>query len=443
MKYRVAFIALGCAKNLVNCEQMMAPVRDAGHILQSDPEGADVAVINTCGFIDSAKEEAISNILAMGELKQEGKLKKIIVTGCLSQRYAEEIEEELPEVDGILGTGSYSKIVEAIEQTMLGADYRSFEDIHAPVEEIDRVLTTPPWFAYLRIAEGCDNRCAYCIIPFLRGRFRSRRMEDIVNEAKGLAARGVKELIIVAQDITRYGIDLYGKRSLSALLRELCKLDFHWIRLHYLYPDELDDELICTIAEEPKILKYLDIPIQHCNDTVLKKMHRRGDKQFLLETFAKLKREIPNAVFRTSLITGLPGEGEEEFEELCEFLSEVKLQRAGVFSFSPQEGTEAATMEFVDTEEAQRRAELLVDVQSRIIDWYNEETLGEVLEILCEGFDPQAQMYVGRSYGESPDIDGRVYFTADAEIMAGTFVPVRITGVMDGELTGELWEVEA
>ena len=443
MKYRVAFIALGCAKNLVNCEQMMAQVRDAGHILQSDPEGADVAVINTCGFIDSAKEEAISNILAMGELKQEGKLKKLIVTGCLSQRYAEEIEEELPEVDGILGTGSYNKIVDAIEQTMLGADYRSFEDIHAPVEEIDRVLTTPPWFAYLRIAEGCDNRCAYCIIPFLRGRFRSRKMEDIVNEAKGLAARGVKELIIVAQDITRYGIDLYGKRSLSALLRELCKLDFHWIRLHYLYPDELDDELIRTIAEEPKILKYLDIPIQHCNDTVLKKMRRRGNKEFLLETFAKLKREIPNAVFRTSLITGLPGEGEEEFEELCEFLSEVKLQRAGVFSFSPQEGTEAATMEFVDTEEAQRRAELLVDVQSRIIDWYNEETLGQVLEILCEGFDPQAQMFVGRSYGESPDIDGRVYFTADAEIMAGTFVPVRITGVMDGELTGELWEVEA
>ncbi len=442
MKYRVAFIALGCAKNLVNCEQMMAQVRDAGHILQADPEGADVAVINTCGFIDSAKEEAISNILAMGELKQEGKLKKLIVTGCLSQRYAEEIEEELPEVDGILGTGSYNKIVDAIEQTMLGADYRSFEDIHAPVEEIDRVLTTPPWFAYLRIAEGCDNRCAYCIIPFLRGRFRSRRMEDIVNEAKGLAARGVKELIIVAQDITRYGIDLYGKRSLSALLRELCKLDFHWIRLHYLYPDELDDELIRTIAEEPKILKYLDIPIQHCNDTVLKKMRRRGNKEFLLETFAKLKREIPNAVFRTSLITGLPGEGEEEFEELCEFLSEVKLQRAGVFSFSPQEGTEAAEMEFVDTEEAQRRAELLVDVQSRIIDWYNEETLGQVLEILCEGFDPQAQMFVGRSYGESPDIDGRVYFTADAEIMAGTFVPVRITGVMDGELTGELWEVE-
>ena len=443
MKYRVAFIALGCAKNLVNCEQMMAQVRDAGHILQSDPEGADVAVINTCGFIDSAKEEAISNILAMGELKQEGKLKKLIVTGCLSQRYAEEIEEELPEVDGILGTGSYNKIVDAIEQTMLGADYRSFEDIHAPVEEIDRVLTTPPWFAYLRIAEGCDNRCAYCIIPFLRGRFRSRKMEDIVNEAKGLAARGVKELIIVAQDITRYGVDLYGKRSLSALLRELCKLDFHWIRLHYLYPDELDDELIRTIAEEPKILKYLDIPIQHCNDTVLKKMRRRGNKEFLLETFAKLKREIPNAVFRTSLITGLPGEGEEEFEELCEFLSEVKLQRAGVFSFSPQEGTEAATMEFVDTEEAQRRAELLVDVQSRIIDWYNEETLGQVLEILCEGFDPQAQMFVGRSYGESPDIDGRVYFTADAEIMADTFVPVRITGVMDGELTGELWEVEA
>ncbi len=440
MSYRVSFISLGCAKNLVNCEQMMAQVRDAGHTLQVEPEGADVAVVNTCGFIDSAKEEAIANILAMAELKQQGKLQKLIVTGCLSQRYAAEIEQELPEVDGILGTGSYSKIVEALDAVMAGESYRSFGDIHAPVEEIDRVLTTPPWFAYLRIAEGCDNRCAYCIIPFLRGRYRSRSMEDILEEAKGLAARGVQEIIVIAQDITRYGVDRYGKRRLSDLLRELCKMDFHWVRLHYLYPDQLDDELIRTIAEEPKILKYLDLPIQHCNDVVLKKMHRRGDKQFLLDTFAKLKREIPDAVFRTSLITGLPGEDEAAFEELCEFLSEVKLQRAGVFPFSPEEGTEAATMEYVSSEEAQRRAELLVDVQSRIIDWYNEETLGKVLEVLCEGFDPQAQSYVGRSYGESPDIDGRIYFSSDEEVLAGTFVNVRITGIMDGELTGEVWE---
>lgn len=441
VKYRVAFIALGCAKNLVNCEQMMAQVREAGHLLQAEPEGADVAVVNTCGFIDSAKEEAIANIIAMGELKKAGRLKKLIVTGCLSQRYGEEIERELPEVDGILGTGSYGKIVEAVEQTMLGASYRSFEDIHAPVEEHDRVLTTPPWFAYLRIAEGCDNRCAYCIIPFLRGRYRSRRMEDILQEARELAARGVKEIIVVAQDITRYGVDRYGKRRLSDLLRELCRMDFHWVRLHYLYPDELDEELIRTIAQEPKILKYLDIPIQHCNDTVLRKMHRRGDKQFLLDTFATLRREIPGAVFRTSLITGLPGEGEAEFEELCDFLREVELQRAGVFAFSPEEGTEAATMDFVPTEEAQRRAELLVDVQSRIIDRYNDQMQGEVLEVLCEGFDAQAQSYVGRSYAESPDIDGRIYFTAEQDIAAGTFVTVRITGTMDGELTGELWEV--
>ncbi|MGM9662239.1 MAG: 30S ribosomal protein S12 methylthiotransferase RimO [Oscillospiraceae bacterium] len=440
MHYNVAFISLGCAKNLVNCEQMMALVEAAGHSLRQDPEGADVAVVNTCGFIDSAKEEAIANILAMAELKQEGKLKKLIVTGCLSQRYAGEIETELPEVDGILGTGSYGKIVEGVEAVMAGESYRSFGDISAPVEEYDRVLTTPPWTAYLRIAEGCDNRCAYCIIPALRGRYRSRAMEDILAEARGLALRGVKEIIVVAQDITRYGVDRYGRRRLSELLRELCKLNFHWVRLHYLYPDELDDELIRTIAEEPKILKYLDIPIQHCNDTVLRKMHRRGDKQFLLDLFAKLKRQIPGAVFRTSLITGLPGEGEAEFEELCDFLSEVKLQRAGVFPFSPEEGTEAAEMEHVDTEEAQRRAELLVDVQSRIIDEYNEAQQGRVLEVLCEGFDPQAQCFTGRSYAESPDIDGRIYFTAEREISAGSFVSVRITGVMDGELTGEVWE---
>lgn len=440
MSYKIAFISLGCAKNLVNCEQMMALAAGAGYTVLASPEGADVAVVNTCGFIDSAKEEAIANILVMAELKQQGLVKKIIVTGCLSQRYGREIETELPEVDGVLGTGSYSRITEAVEAVMAGEQYRSFESIHAPVEELDRVLTTPPWFAYLRIAEGCDNHCAYCIIPALRGKYRSRRMEDILAEAKGLALRGVKELIVIAQDITRYGTDLYGRRALSELLRELCKLDFHWIRLHYLYPDEFDDELIRTIAEEPKILKYLDIPIQHCNDTVLRRMNRRGDKAYLVELFRRLKAEIPGVVLRTSLITGLPGEGEAEFEELCEFLQEVKIQRAGVFPFSPEEGTAAVRMERVSAEEAQRRAELVVDVQSRIMDTFNESRLGTVLEVLCEGFDEQAQCYVGRSYGESTDIDGRIYFDAEDELPAGEFVLVRITGTMDGELTGELWE---
>ena len=438
---KVAFISLGCAKNTVNAEQMMALCRDAGMELLSAPEGADVAVINTCGFIDSAKSEAIDNILAMAELKAEGQIGKILVTGCLSQRYKEEILKELPEVDGILGTGSYSEIVPAIQEVMGGGTPCRFGSIHAPVEELDRVLTTPPYIAYLRIAEGCDNHCAYCVIPSLRGKYRSRRMEDVLAEAQKLADGGVKELIIIAQDITRYGIDLYGEKKLSALLRKLCEMDFRWIRLHYLYPDEIDDELIDTIAEEPKILKYLDIPIQHCNDQVLAAMNRRNTKEELLELFYTLRGRIDGLVLRTSLITGLPFEDEDAFDELCRFLREVRIERAGVFPYSPEEGTRAALMENrVDTAEAERRAELVVDVQSRIMDDFNESRMGEITEVLCEGWDGQAMSYAGRSWAESPDIDGRIYFTAEREVGEGEFVPVRITGSMDGELTGELWE---
>ncbi len=438
---KVAFISLGCAKNTVNAEQMMALCRDAGMELLSAPEGADVAVINTCGFIDSAKSEAIDNILAMAELKAEGQIGKILVTGCLSQRYKEEILKELPEVDGILGTGSYSEIVPAIQEVMGGGTPCRFGSIHAPVEELDRVLTTPPYIAYLRIAEGCDNHCAYCVIPSLRGKYRSRRMEDVLAEAQKLADGGVKELIIIAQDITRYGIDLYGEKKLSALLRKLCEMNFRWIRLHYLYPDEIDDELIDTIAEEPKILKYLDIPIQHCNDQVLAAMNRRNTKEELLELFYTLRGRIDGLVLRTSLITGLPFEDEDAFDELCRFLREVQIERAGVFPYSPEEGTRAALMENrVDTAEAERRAELVVDVQSRIMDDFNESRMGEITEVLCEGWDGQAMSYAGRSWAESPDIDGRIYFTAEREVGEGEFVPVRITGSMDGELTGELWE---
>ena len=438
MAYNVAFISLGCAKNQVNCEQMMAAAQAAGNTVQAGPEGADVVVVNTCGFLASACEEAIENILEMAELKKAGKVKKILVSGCMAQRYQKDILQELPEVDGILGTGSYGDIAAAIDEVM-GKGLRPcyLGNVSTAEQGGERILSTPPWYAYLRIAEGCDNRCAYCVIPALRGKYRSRPMAELLDEAAELASAGVKELIVIAQDITRYGTDLNGEHQLAKLLQELCKLDFHWIRLHYLYPDEVTEELIDTVAREEKIVPYLDIPIQHCNDGILKAMNRRDTKAELLALFSKLRERIPGLVLRTSLITGLPGEGEEELAELCDFLREVRIERAGVFPFSPEDGTKAAKMEHVDFEEAQRRAEIVVDVQSDIIDAYNESVLGSVREILCEGFDPQAQMFYGRSYAESPDIDGRVWFTAEKEVPAGTFVPVRLTGTMDGELTGE------
>ena len=438
MAYNVAFISLGCAKNQVNCEQMMAAAQAAGNTVQAGPEGADVVVVNTCGFLASACEEAIENILEMAELKKAGKVKKILVSGCMAQRYQKDILQELPEVDGIMGTGSYGDIAAAIDEVM-GKGLRPcyLGNVSTAEQGGERILSTPPWYAYLRIAEGCDNRCAYCVIPALRGKYRSRPMAELLDEAAELASAGVKELIVIAQDITRYGTDLNGEHQLAKLLQELCKLDFHWIRLHYLYPDEVTEELIDTVAREEKIVPYLDIPIQHCNDGILKAMNRRDTKAELLTLFGKLRERIPGLVLRTSLITGLPGEGEEELAELCDFLREVRIERAGVFPFSPEDGTKAAKMEHVDFEEAQRRAEIVVDVQSDIIDAYNESVLGSVREILCEGFDPQAQMFYGRSYAESPDIDGRVWFTAEEEVPAGTFVSVRLTGTMDGELTGE------
>ncbi len=436
---KVAFISLGCAKNLVNTEQMMALVRDAGYELVEQPADADVAVLNTCGFIDSAKSEAIDNILELAQLKSEGKLQKLLVAGCLPQRYQSELMEEMPEVDGVLGTGSYSDVVPALEALAAGDQPTFFGDIDNTEENGARILATPRYSAYLKIAEGCDNRCSYCVIPSLRGRYRSRTMEALVEEAEGLAKQGVKELIVVAQDITRYGIDLYGRRALPELLRKLCRLPFRWVRLHYLYPDELDDALIDVIADEPKILNYLDIPIQHINDGILKAMNRRGTGNEIRELFAKLRDRLPGLVLRTSIIVGLPGEGEDEFEELCEFLRWAKIERAGVFPFSPEEGTPAAEMEDQVPEDiANRRAELLVDLQSRIMDEYNEERLGSVMEVLCEGFEPNMGCWCGRTWADSPDVDGHVYFTAAGAIQPGTFVNVRITGTADGDLTGEI-----
>ncbi len=434
----VSFISLGCAKNLVNTEQMMALVRQAGHTLQGSPEGADVAVVNTCGFIDAAKSEAIDQILALGELRKAGKLGKILVAGCLSQRYRQEIQADLPEVDGLLGTGSYTDVTAALDMLAAGEAPALFGDIDHTVEDAPRILATPPYTAYLKIAEGCDNHCAYCVIPSLRGRYRSRDMASLLEEAKGLADAGVKELIVVAQDITRYGTDLTGKRLLPQLLIELCKLDFRWIRLHYLYPDEVDDELINVIASEKKILNYLDIPIQHASDKLLKAMNRRGTAEELRGLFSKLRRRIPNVVLRTSIICGFPGETEADFDALCDFLREMKIERAGVFPFSCEEGTVAAGLpDPVDEATAARRVELLVDLQSRIMDEFNESRLGTYAEVLCEGFDEEAGCYWGRTYADSPDIDGRVLFTAAGQVEQGRFVWVRLTGMEDGDLMGE------
>lgn len=438
---KIAFVSLGCAKNLVNTEQMMALVKAAGHTVTGDPEGADVAVLNTCGFIDSAKSEAIQNILELAALKDQGKLGKLLVAGCLTQRYRDEILEELPEIDGILGTGSYTDIVPAIESVMEGDTPTYFGDIDHTIEDGARLVSTPAYTAFLKIAEGCDNRCAYCVIPSLRGRYRSRPMESLLSEAKKLADDGVQELIVIAQDITRYGTDLYHKRMLPQLLTELCKLPFHWVRLHYFYPDELDDALIDVIAREHKILKYIDIPLQHINDRILKAMNRRSTKAEIIALLNKLRERLPGLVLRTSLICGLPGETEEEFEELCDFLRESGIERAGIFQFSPEEGTPAAVMpDQVDPDTAKRRVELLVELQSRVMDAWNESRLGETMEVLCEGFDQEMGCYAGRSYADSPDVDGKVFFTAAGLVPAGTFVNVRITGTSDGDLTGEIEE---
>lgn len=439
----IGFISLGCAKNQVDCERMMYRIQEAGHTVQPDVVGSDVVIINTCGFIDSAKSEAIDFILQMAQLKEQGMVGKILVTGCLSQRYREQILQELPEVDGVLGTGSYTRVVSAVEDLLANRQVFDFGSIDAPEEETGRVLTTPEHYAYIKIAEGCDNRCSYCIIPYLRGKFRSRQMDDILYEARLLAANGIKELIVVAQDTSRYGTDLPGsKRLLPKLLRELCKIDgIHWIRVHYVYPDEIDDELIEALATEPKIVKYLDVPIQHCSDNILKLMNRRGNGAYLRELFTKLRNRIPGLILRTSVITGLPGEGEEEFAQLCAFLKEMRLERVGAFPFSPEEGTPAAEMDFPDSQVAQERAELVETIQSRIMDDYNTSMIGKTLEVLVDGYDEEYQQFFGRTYADSPEIDGRVWIASEEAIAEGSFVNVHIDGLVDGDLTGYIVEV--
>ena len=435
-KKSFALISLGCAKNLVNSEQMLYLLDEAGYTLTPEPAGADLAIVNTCGFIDAAKSEAIDTILEMAELKKAGQLGGLIVCGCLSERYQGSILQELPEIDAVLGVGSFGDIVKAADAVLAGRKASYFGDRNAPVEEIPRVVSTGPSWAYLRIAEGCNNFCAFCAIPYIRGRYRSRSLENVLAEARDLAAHGVKELIVIAQDITRYGTDLYGRRCLAQLCRELAGIEgVRWIRLHYLYPDQFDDELIDEIASNDKIVKYLDIPIQHINNAILKKMNRKGTGDEIRQLFRTLRERIPGLVLRTSLIAGLPGEGEAEFEELCAFLREARIQRVGVFPFSPEEGTPAASMPHVDEEEARRRADLILQLQAPIMDEFCQSFVGRTIEVLVTDYDEEEQCWVGRSYADSPDIDGEVRF--DGVCREGDMVRVRITAAEDGVLFGE------
>ena len=438
----IALISLGCAKNQVNLEEMRFLLEKADFSIVEESEGADLAIVNTCGFIDSAKAEAIGHILALVELKEENLLEKIIVTGCLSQRYESEIFGELPEVDGILGTGSYHQIVEAVGRVFDGEKVALFGDIHAKLEKTERAIVNSPGWAYLKIAEGCDNNCAYCVIPSLRGKFRSRTMESLIEEAMELSKAGAKELILVAQDITQYGRDLYGQPSLSKLIEQLAKIpELFWIRLHYLYPDGVDDTLIETIANTPKVLRYVDVPIQHINNEILSTMNRRGSGKEISDLFTKLRSAMPDIVLRTSMITGLPGEGEAEFEQLANFLREWKLERVGIFPYSPQEGTPAYSLPRPDAEVAEHRAMLLQDIQSRILDDFLESRLGKTEEVLCVGKDTGSEQYFGRSFAESPEIDGIIWLESDTPLELGAYYKVQYTEIIAGELSGKVQEV--
>ena len=435
---KIGLISLGCAKNLVDSEHMLALLRAAGWEITEDMSEADVGVVNTCGFIEAAKSEAIETILDTAQYKQTGKMKGLVVTGCLVQRYAEEMKTELPEIDAICGTGSYESIVDAAAAALGGHKAAYMADMASAALEGGRDRLTPPYTAYFKIAEGCSNRCGYCIIPKLRGPYRSRQMDALLEEAQALSDAGVKELIVIAQDITKYGMDLPGhKRLLPELLRRLCEMDFRWVRLHYLYPDQITDELIDVIASEPKIVKYLDIPLQHVSKRILRAMHRPGDGEEFAALIADLRARIPGLVLRTSLIVGLPGETEEEFAELCTFLQETQIERVGVFEFSPEEGTEAAELpDQIDAEVKANRRLIVEELQSGVLDDYNTSRHGEVMDVLCEGWDDEQQLWFGRTYADSVEVDGHVYFQSDAEPQAGEFVPVLITESLGPDLLG-------
>ena len=440
MNYKVGMISLGCPKNQVDAEHMLAMMDAEGWEIVDYVDGCDVVIVNTCGFIDDAKKEAIENILDMVELKKEGVISKIIVTGCLAQRYKDEIVKEIPEVDAVVGIGANGDIIKTVEEVMSGVD--TIEKYPPQCElplEGQRILTTPQYWAYLKIGEGCSNRCTYCTIPSIRGNMRSRSMENVIDEAKQLAELGVKELILIAQDTTSYGLDLYGELKLPELLNELCKIDsIEWIRLLYCYPDRITDELIETMKNQEKIVNYIDLPLQHADDKILKAMNRRGDQALIRSVISKLRSEIPDVVIRTTFIVGFPGEGEEEFETLAEFVNEIEFDRLGVFTFSPQEGTPAYDMDDqVEDDVKTRRGEVIMQDQYSIMEEKNNEKIGKTYKVVVEDYDGYSDSYTGRTYMDAPEIDGLVKFTSHKDLDIGDFVDVEIFDIEDYDLIGE------
>ncbi len=443
MSYSVGLVSLGCAKNQVDAEIMMASLQKAGYELKDDAALADVAIVNTCGFIEAAKKESIEEILELAKLKAEGTIKAIVVTGCLAERYREEILKELPEVDAVIGIGADSDIAAVIDKALTGVKAESFPEKTLLPLSGDRRLSTPSYFAYLKIAEGCDNRCAYCAIPFIRGRYRSRTIENIVEEAETLVKNGAKELILIAQDTTRYGWDIYGKLMLPQLLKELCKISgVEWIRILYCYPDYITDELLQTIAAEDKIVKYMDLPLQHCSERLLKAMRRTGSRAELTALIQKMRAMIPGLILRTTLITGFPGETDEDFTELAEFVRENHFERLGCFPYSQEEGTAAAEMpDQIDDELKQHRMDIIMEDQMNIMQEWGEKQIGKTLRVLVEGFDRYAECYFGRSYADSPDIDGKIFFTVqEKKPKYGDFINIKISDCIDCDLTGEIVE---
>ena len=440
MSIKVGFVSLGCPKNLLNTEVMLAKLVNHGMEIVAEDIDADVIVINTCAFIESAKNEAIDNILDIAWLKKNRDLKGIVVTGCLPQRYKEEFLKELPEVNCILGTGSLDDICEAVEVAYKGGTFASFKDVDKVELGGERVITTPEYFAYVQIAEGCDNRCTYCVIPDIRGKFRSRKMTDIIEEVEGLAEMGIKEICLVAQDTTRYGEDLFGTYALDSLISALSEIEgIEWIRVLYCYPDRITDGLINEFKNNDKLVKYIDMPIQHINDDVLKRMNRRDTGESIKNVVAKLRKEVPDIVIRSTVIVGFPGETEKQFNELRTFLKETKFERLGAFEYSREEGTPAYDMpKQVTAATKKKRCDAIMSEQNRIHNDFNAKFVNKTLKVICEGYDPVSECFFGRSYADAPDIDGKVYFTAPKRLKEGEFVNVTITEVLDYDLYGKI-----
>lgn len=445
MPIKVGMVSLGCSKNLVDSERMLYKLKKHGYKLVTEPGLADIAVVNTCGFIQSAKEEAIETILELGKLKEDGTLRKIVITGCLTERYKEEAAELFPEADAVIGIGNNKDIVDVLDHVLANERYINFAPKLDAELTGERIISTLPFFSYLKIAEGCSNCCAYCAIPQIRGKFRSVPMEDVLSEARTLAENGVSELVVIAQDTSRYGEDLYGESKLPELLRELCKIDgLRWIRTLYCYPEKITDELLDTIASEEKLVKYLEIPIQHCDGTLLKSMNRWGSEEELENLFAHIREKIPNVVLRTTLITGFPGESEEQFNALAEFVQRVRFDRLGCFAYSREDGTKAADFpNQVDEETASHRADIIMEQQLLISYEKNQELLDAELDAVVEGFDRFGECWFGRTKLDAPDIDGKVFFTSEKPLEIGRYVRIRITDTLDYDLIGEVIDYES